>query len=160
MTDIAGTILDAQRNDGPSPKAAGSTRRGSCATRRRRGRRCQGRGQGALLVRGLERDPLRRGDPRRARAGPARLHEGPGARADADAGDRPRSAAHRRRGERVDLLALRSGQHDLDPDERQRRRAPQGRLQLPAARRQGLGLAGRHPGAVLRVARGEPARLA
>ena len=112
----------------------------------RRGRRGQGRGQGAVLVRGLERDPLRRGDPRRARAGPAGCMKAVGLGLPG-AGAGP-GGAHRRRGERVDLLALGPGQHDLDPDERQRRRAPQERLELPAARQQGLGLAGRHPGAV------------
>ena len=120
VSDIAGTVVDAQRNDGPAAKAAGQyTTRflrdaalGEVAAAKAAGKALflyAVRFAASVFLRkgcfpisffpsreagypaactlraanaGLERDPLRRGDPRRARAGPARVYEGPGARTD------------------------------------------------------------------------------
>ena len=104
MTDIAGTILDAQRNDGPSPKAAGRTRRGSCATRRSaRSPRPGPRARRSSCTRPGTRSTTTWPSPTRTRGQPVYMKAVglglPQERALALA------AAHRRRGERVDLLA-------------------------------------------------------
>ena len=93
VSDIAGTVVDAQRNDGPAPTAAGryTTRLrdaalGEVAAAKARARRSFCAAWNAIHYDVAIPDA-------RTRGAAARVREGPGARPVADAGDRPGSCA-------------------------------------------------------------------